>query len=186
MNHKKLNLIFIFLVVSLAVVSRLIPHAPNFTPVFAICIWMVTYMSARFLFLPVIIMFVADCFIGFYDIRLMLFVYLGVVIISLLGFLLKKNKNFYKIILTSIFASLIFYFVTNFGVWYLSSWYSHDIYGMINCYIMGLPFLKNSLISDMFYLVVLVFSTEFVINGELTKFLYSLKNFFKKHKKVII
>ena len=80
--------------------------------------------------------------------------------------LLNKIRSFlktkYKIlnskyfILTSVglTSNLFFYFWTNFGVWLFDSWgmYSKDLSGLLSCYTMGLPFLKNQIISTIIFI----------------------------------
>lgn len=55
-----------------------------------------------------------------------------------------------KRISVGIGASVWFYLWTNFGVWLLDSWgmYPHTLNGLINCYLLGLPFLKLNVLSN--------------------------------------
>jgi hypothetical protein len=58
-----------------------------------------------------------------------------------------------KIITSSLGASVIFFLVTNFA--FLYSNYSHNLSGIIESYINGLPFLRGTLMGDLVYSVVL-------------------------------
>ena len=50
-----------------------------------------------------------------------------------------------------IIASLMtFYILSNFGVW-LSGMYTYDITGLINCYVMAIPFFGNTILSTIIY-----------------------------------
>jgi hypothetical protein len=55
---------------------------------------------------------------------------------------------------SGLLANLFFFIYTNLGVWLLDSWgmYTKDASGLIKCYIMGLPFLKNQLISSLIFI----------------------------------
>ena len=77
-----------FLVISLvifAVVSRLIPHPPNFTPIGGIAIFAATrfYNKKLALLIPIITLFISDIFLGFSFITF--FVYLSFLLISMLA-----------------------------------------------------------------------------------------------------
>ena len=44
-------------------------------------------------------------------------------------------------------GSLLFFVISNFGVWFLGNLYTPDLNGLINCYILAIPFFKNTIIS---------------------------------------
>jgi len=52
-------------------------------------------------------------------------------------------------------GALVFFFVTNFGVWALMPTYPKTWEGLVHCYTAGLPFFRNTLGGDVFYVVVL-------------------------------
>lgn len=168
------ELLSVILVVFLGVVLRLVPHPPNFAPIGAISLFSGVYFMRRYFFIiPLITMLLSDYFIGFYDIKIMASVYFSFVIISLLGLILKRiNLNFVSVSLFSFVSSLLFYFITNFAVWLFTPMYSKDIGGLIFCYVLALPFLKNTILSDLFYGYIIFFVYEYGIKKKLT----SLKN----------
>jgi len=49
-------------------------------------------------------------------------------------------------------GALFFYFYTNFGVWLIGNLYPHTFSGLINCYMMGLPFLRLQAVGSMVFL----------------------------------
>ncbi len=51
----------------------------------------------------------------------------------------------------SLSGSILFFILTNFAVWTFSQWYPHNIQGLIECYMMAVPFFKNTLLGDLFY-----------------------------------
>ena len=143
--------------VLLAVVVRLVPHPPNFTPITALALFGATTFKNRILgtLLPLIAMAISDLYLGFYSISI--WVYSAFLIISLLGHYLKKINT--KGILIS---SLIFFLVTNFGVWL--SGYPLTIEGLLLCYTMAIPFFINSIAGDLFFSYVLKYSFKFTEN----------------------
>lgn len=146
-----IGLIFILLGISL----RLLPHPPNFAPIGAIALFGGVYFSRKIaLLLPIAAMIISDIFLGFYEIKLMIFVYGSFLLGVLLGFWLKKDKKWYTILGGSLFFSFIFFFLTNFAVWAFTSWYAKTFSGLIQCYLMALPFFKNSLLGDLFYVAI--------------------------------
>lgn len=50
-----------------------------------------------------------------------------------------------------IISSVFFFLYTNFGWWLMTNMYPHTWDGLIQCYIMGLPFFKNNLIGNLFF-----------------------------------
>jgi len=162
MSKKRQFIIILILILSGAFL-RLIPHAPNFTPIAAIALFGGAYLSKRTaLILPVLVMLISDIFIGSYEIKLMLSVYLSFVLCVILGFCLKKNKKAKTILLSSFLAGLIFFLITNFAVWLFTPWYFKTFSGLIQCYLMALPFFRNTLLGNIFYSAVFFGSYEII------------------------
>jgi hypothetical protein len=137
------NIIPLVLIV-FAVISRLIPHPPNFTPITAIALFGGYSFSNRWsaIFLPLVIMFISDLFIGFHS--TIWAVYLSFVLITLLGFLLRSKFSYLKLVYFASGSSLLFFLITNFAVWMTSGMYPHTLQGLLQCYFLGLPFYKTS------------------------------------------
>jgi hypothetical protein len=154
MNKK--NFLLIIAIIALAAASRLVKHPPNFTPVAAMALFGGWYFTKKyFVAIPLLVMLISDAFIGFYDWRLTAVVYLGIALMFGIGWLLKKNASWRKVIAGTLLGSIIFFVITNFAVWALYQWYPHTWAGLVNCFAMALPFFKNSLVGDLFYSLVL-------------------------------
>ena len=143
--------LFPLILILLMVFSRLIPHPPNFTPIIAVAImsgylFKNLYLSISVLFFSMI---VVDMFIGFYS--NMFFVYFPLFIIAYFCFFKNNKINAKNLFIYGISSSLIFFIVSNFGVWVSSGMYEKNIAGLVNCYIMAIPFLKNTLISTVLF-----------------------------------
>lgn len=143
-----LALIFVLAGASL----RLLPHPPNFAPIAATALFGGVYFSKRLaLLLPLGAMVISDIFIGYYEFSLMISVYGSFLLIVILGFWLKRHKKWYTITGSSIVAAILFFLVTNFAVWAFTLWYPKTFLGLIQCYTMAIPFLKNTLLGNLFY-----------------------------------
>jgi len=149
---KNIELLVALLFILAGVGLRLLPHAPNFTPVAAIALFGAVYFSKMTaLILPIAVMAVSDLFIGFYEPKLMVAVYGSFLLSVLLGFWLKKNKKWQTFLGVSFLSSFTFFLLTNFAVFAFSPWYAKSLAGMIQCYLMALPFFRNTLLGDLFY-----------------------------------
>ncbi len=65
-------------------------------------------------------------------------------------------------------GSLLFYLITNFGMWMMYTTYPHTLAGLIQCYVAGLPFLRPTVIGDAFY-TTLFFGAFAVVRVALTQ-----------------
>ena len=119
------------------------------------------YLSIIILLISI---FVSDFFLGFYE--NMLYVYFSIVLINLIFFNISYKMNFKNLYLFSCLAALIFYFISNFSVWATGTLYEKNLAGLINCYFLALPFLKNTLISTLFYsyLGLFIFKPKYKFN----------------------
>lgn len=138
-----------------AALLRLIPHAPNFSPIGAIALFGGAYLNKKYLayLVPILAMVVSDLFLPFYGAE-MLITYSAFMVSIFIGTLLRNNPSWYKIALGSVGSSIAFYLITNFVYFYpvsMGTLYTHDFAGMINSYIAGWPFFQNTFASDLLY-----------------------------------
>ena len=142
---------FAISLIFLMVFSRLIHHPPNFTPIIAVAI-MSGYLFRNFYlsFLVLVIsMLISDLFLGFYN--LIFFVYISLFLINYIFFKIKTLINYKNLLFFSIIGSLIFFLISNFGVWFLGSLYEKSLTGLVECYILAIPFFLNTLLSTIFF-----------------------------------
>lgn len=136
------------------VTLRLIPHAANFAPVGAIALFGGAVLSARHaLWLPLAIMVISDIFIGFHGTTL--FTWGGFVLVGMFGMLLRNSSNLLRIPAGALGSALIFFVISNFGVWVEGKLYTYTLQGLIDCYVAALPFLRTSLVADLAFAAVL-------------------------------
>ena len=163
-NIKRLTMVSVVL---LGLLARLIPHPPNFVPINAIGL----FSGSKFgkiaaMLIPLLIMIVSDLFLGFH--KTMIFVYFSLVLTILLGSRIGKF-NITKLFIYSLSSSLIFFIITNFGVWLLFDMYPRTLSGLINCYAMAIPFFGNTILGDLFYTYLVFYGFSFVENKLLNK-----------------
>lgn len=138
----------------LGIVSRLIVHIPNFTPVMALALFGGVYLKkGQAVFLPVLLMAVTDVFLGIHG--TIFFTWGSVALIAVLGLWLRKNKNAAAIAGSSLASAIFFFIVTNFGVWLVSGMYPHTWAGLADCYALAIPFFRHTLLSTIVYTFVL-------------------------------
>ena len=146
-----------FLPISLILVlsfSRLIPHPWNFTPVLATGIFAGFYFRQFYfsLFIVIFSMFLGDLFLGFHS--TMFFTYISLVVAVILGHYIKHFK-FSEILFSGLLSSVCFFLITNFGAWLTLEMYEKNFVGLLQSYVLAIPFFHNTLISTFLYLIVL-------------------------------
>lgn len=149
----KLNTRFfaISTLIVLAIVSRIIPHIPDFTALSAVALFGAAQYDKKILafLVPITALFISDALIGFY--QGMAWIYVTFILITLTGFVLRKKVTIPRIILLSVASSLIMFIVSDFGVWIGSNMYPHTWAGFIACYAAAVPFIRYELAGDLFY-----------------------------------
>lgn len=173
------NIRFALVLIVLAVLTRLglnlLPHPPhNFSPIAAMGLFGAAYFSRQALTLavPFIALFLSDLvlnnviysqyYTGFTLITSW-WIYAAFGTVMLMGWLLLRQKvTPLRVISASLFASAIFFLVTNFSVWLEGTMYPKTSAGLMACYTAALPFLKNTVWGDLFFSAALFGTYEWV------------------------
>jgi hypothetical protein len=134
-----------------ATASRLIPHWPDFSPIAALALFCgANFASKRTaLLVPLIALFLSDLVIGFYAITPI--VYGSFALIACLGFWVRQRQSPTRVATAAVASAVLFFLVTNFGVWVFETWYPKNAAGLIDCYAAAIPFFRNTLASDLLY-----------------------------------
>ena len=134
-------------------IFQYLPHIPNFAPIAALALLGGAYLNKKYaLIVPLIAMVVADYFIGFYNPFVMSSVYGSFILVGFIGLWLKKNKSLTNILGASLTSSIVFFGVTNFAVWMAPQfYYQRTLQGLLDCYVLALPFFRNTIAGDLFY-----------------------------------
>jgi len=147
------RLLLALAMIAIAAALRVAPHPWNFTPVGAMALFSGALVRDRrlaFAF-PLLALFTGDLFVGFYNIGVMVFVYVSFVLSVLIGFLLRKRRSLPGIAGATLLGSVQFFLITNFAVWWLLGSYPKTAAGLAICYLNGLPLFGNTLAGDAFY-----------------------------------
>lgn len=132
--------------------TRFIPHEPNFTPVLALALFGGVYLKrSQALLLPLALMMVSDLFLGLHPV--IGFTWGSIFIVSCIGLWVRKSQSTMNVVMGSVAAAVIFFGVTNFGCWL--AYYPHSWEGFSSCYALALPFFRGTLLSTLMYSVVL-------------------------------
>lgn len=150
--HEVNKYLLVLALVLVSLLARLIDHIPNFTPILPIALFLGTYankVEKKFIFIvPLSIMLVSDALIGFHSTAL--FVYLSIFLIFFIG-TANKNKSYKTTAINVITSSVLFFLITNFGVWFMENMYTKDLTGLLNCYLMAIPFMKTELVANILF-----------------------------------
>ena len=178
---KKLNLQtgVLSIIILLAAFTRIMPHPPNFSPMAAIGLFGAAHFAKKWqaFFIPLIGIWVSDLVInnyvynssssnfvwfysGFY------WQYISYILIIFTGlFIFNRGISLTKTAGGMISSSGIFFLVSNFGVWAGGTMYPKNFSGLITCYAAGVPFIHNTIISDVLFTTVL-FGTYYLLQVE--------------------
>src|ERR1039458_7788713 len=136
------------IIITFGILSRVIVHTPNFTPVLSLAFLGGMYLKGRqAVLVPLALMVISDLIIGFYP--LMYLTWGSILLISVLGFLLKERRNFAAVLGGSIISAVVFFIVSNFGSWLVL--YPHTVDGLRQCYILAIPFFRSTMMSTVAY-----------------------------------
>ena len=153
-NHSRLAAIFAAILI--AAVLRLVPHPPNFTPIGAMALFSGAYLGRKGVIAfaaPLGALLLSDLVLGFY--RGMPTVYFSVALVVIIGWLSLQRVSPLRIGAAAIASSVLFFVVTNFGMWLSSGFYPRTLAGLEACYIAAIPFFQNTVAGDLFYATLL-------------------------------
>jgi hypothetical protein len=141
------------LLIVFAALSRFVPHPANFTPIAAMALFGGVCFGRRYaLIIPLAAMVVSDYFIGFHN--TIPYVYGSFILAGLIGIWLQKHKSIGWIVGGTLTSSVLFFVVTNFGVW-ATGGYPPTFGGLVECYVAAIPFFRNTVLGDLTYVAVL-------------------------------
>ena len=171
MNKINKNIKNYFLPICLILVlsfSRLIEHPWNFTPILAVGIFSGFYFKNFILslFIVILSMFIGDLFLGFHS--TMFFTYISLAVAVVIGLFIKHFK-FTEILFSGLVSSVCFFIITNFGAWLTLEMYEKNFAGLLQSYVLAIPFFHNTLISTFLYLILLKLLFDFTIRKKIIK-----------------
>ena len=130
--------------------SRFIPHPPNFTSLIALSFYVPALLGMRYIPAVIISFAITDFIIGYHTGTHWTW---GSVL--MIGFISSYfTKDLFFRLLGAVFAGVIFFLITNFGVW-TSGMYGYTFKGLLNCFVLAIPFFTFTLISTLIYSVII-------------------------------
>jgi hypothetical protein len=169
MTTQKINLRFTVItsLILLAAASRLLP-IHNFSPLGAIALFGAAHFAKKWqaIAIPLLATWLSDLFInnviyarfyptftwfyeGFY------WQYASYILIAVLAFFILKKVNVKNVLIGALSATVIFFVVSNFGVWASGTAYPRNLTGLMACYTAAIPFANGTLYSDLLYSAIL-------------------------------
>lgn len=153
----------------IAAMSRLLPHPPNFTPIGAMALLGGAYLGRKYMkfILPIAALFLSDFILNntimrewyaetagiVFFTRSMITVYISFAIMILFGSYILRKRNIKNIAIGTIGVSIIFFLITNFGVWVGSGMYPKNLSGLIACFAAAMPFFLNTILGNVFFVL---------------------------------
>jgi hypothetical protein len=161
-QNQRVRLVFTLVFwIMIAIIGRIMPHPPNVTPLTSLSLFAGTLLSRRAALLVTIITLVSSDiflaiiyhfpFVGMWS----LFTYSGFAAVTLLGSQFSIYASLFRYLGFISIASIGYWIWTNLGVWLTSGMYSISISGFVHCYLLALPFLRNALLGDWSWMILL-------------------------------
>ncbi len=164
---KNKNLLLATLLIVVASTLRLAPQPANFSPLGAMALLSGAVIVTKYLkyVLPLAVLFVSDLILNNTVLRMwypqtegfvlfsqyMIPTYVAFISAVVIGHFYLKKITFRRVLISSLGFSLIFFVISNFGSWLVPGVYPKSFSGLMACYGAGLPFLKNTIVGNLFY-----------------------------------
>ncbi len=151
-----------YLYVLAAIVTRLLPHPWNATPMAAMFLFGgATFRTRREgLLVPLAALMISD-----YAVVHLLYhgqhrwfspvTWASFLLIGVIGWTLRDKISFSRVAAAALASSVSFFLITNFPPWAAGTLYPKTFGGLVTCYVAALPFFRNTLLGDLFYTAVM-------------------------------
>lgn len=146
-----------FVFVLLAIAVRLDPHhILAFTPVGAALLYFGARGPRKLIWLPLTLFAAADVYLTIYQYHYAFnadqyVTWAWYAAILLLGTLLSRNSGPLQVFGASLATALSFFAISNFAVWVVWPEYPKSVAGLVECYMMGLPFFRREVVGDVLF-----------------------------------
>ena len=139
---------------------------PNFTPDGAMALFGGAYLKNKYhaLIIPLLSLWISDLVINNFILSYysnftwfypgFIWQYASFILIIIVGYFFLKKLNFKNVFITTISSSILFFLITNFGVW-SAGFYGYTFSGLISCYLLAIPFFAYTFISTLSYSILI-------------------------------
>ncbi|MDF1760630.1 MAG: hypothetical protein P1U40_08855 [Coxiellaceae bacterium] len=155
--HKNITVMVLWILI--ATLGRIVPHLPNMTPLMALSLLAGATLDKKYAVSIVLVsLLLSDAVLAYLLGYPWLggwsfFVYSGFLTVALVGSRLSLHSKYSKLAMFTVFSSFGYWLWTNLGAWWLS--YAHSLFGLVDCYVLALPFLRNEILGNMLWVVFL-------------------------------
>jgi hypothetical protein len=152
-------LAYIFLLFAVAVHARFLPLPFSFAPVTAALLYFGARRPRREMWIPVGALALAGVYLsrsvyGFAPSADLLITWAWYAGMVLLGGILAQQASALRVASASLAGSMSFFLLSNFSVWAVWNMYPKNLGGLMACYVAGVPFFRNAVVSDLFFAAV--------------------------------
>tara|TARA_B100000945_G_C20305088_1_gene559964 strand:- start:393 stop:971 length:579 start_codon:yes stop_codon:yes gene_type:complete len=178
LKNNRLQILFATLVVSLIASTRLIPETNNFVPVFAMILFATVHFQNKYqaVIISLSVLWLSDLYINnwgqyadYYNEFILFsspFNYIAYLLIALVSVkIFKDTITIKKVFSSSLLIGVIFFIVSNFGVWLGGAMYPLTLEGLVTCYIAAIPFFRATLASNILFSFIL-FGGYYILQKE--------------------
>jgi len=168
LKNNKLQVSFSICVILLIAGSRLIPHTDNFVPVFAMLLFAAVHFKNKWQAIVISLgaLWLSDLYINNwgryaeYHNEFVMFAspfnYLAYALIAFFSIKLFQNTiSLKKVFGSSLLIGIVFFVISNFGVWLNGTLYPLTFDGLITCYLAAIPFFRATLASNVLFSFIL-------------------------------
>ncbi|HET9183933.1 MAG TPA: DUF6580 family putative transport protein [Candidatus Angelobacter sp.] len=159
----------LYLYVFAAVLLRLLPHPWNVTPLGAMFLFSGATFRRKWqsLAIPLAALIISDCAVirvlyGAHFSWFMPYDWAGFLLVGLIGWALRDRISPASVISGSLAGSIIFFVVSNFGVWASGTLYPLNLSGLVTCFTAAIPFFGNTAVGDLFFAAVMFGSYQWI------------------------
>lgn len=152
---------------AIGVFGRVLPHPMNMTPMTSLALFGGTHLPRwKAFLLTLATLIISDAIVG----KMMgypltggwiLFTYTGFAAVVFAGSFLRAKASALRTGIFALSSSFGFWIWTNFGVWIVDGLYPHNAEGLAACYVSALPFLRNALVGDAAWTLILFASFHY-------------------------
>jgi hypothetical protein len=178
----RLQLAWALVMAVVCVALRILPHAPNVSPMLALALFTPAFLGQNRLALiyPLAVQLLGDCALVaitgetqyiFHD--TFFSVYGTFLAIALAGWFFARNVSPVRTLGFAAVSSLVFFLVTNFFSWLTLDMYAKTPAGLLEAYTLGVPFHKWAFAADIGFAFAF-FAMHRVIVGQKTREAYAL------------
>ena len=138
------------------------PHLPNMTAVGATTLFTgAKFGTKKSIIILFTSMLIVDCVKGLHSV--MWATYGSLVLAVIIGGWVGRKQSIVRIVGGTLISSIVFFLITNFAVWLAPNFmYQKTIAGLVECYVMAIPFFRSSLIGDLTYISIFFGGYELV------------------------